>query len=247
MATLSVIIITRNEEKNLVRALESVKFADQIVICDSHSTDRTIEIAESFNCEIITRDFTGYGAAKQAALEQASGDWVLSIDADEEVDDKLRAEIKRIVTEGTLSGYFVNRKSRFLGRWMNHSGWYPDWILRLFRRGQGSFSEDRVHESIRVDGSTGQINGHLLHYTDPDISHYLSKLDRYTTLSAESLAGAERRFKKSDLLLKPFAVFVKIYIMKRGFRDGIQGLLLASFSSFHVLCKYAKLWELERK
>lgn len=247
MATLSVIIITHNEENNLPRVLESVKFADEIVVNDSNSTDRTVEVARSFNCKVILSEFTGFGDAKQRALEQATGNWVLSIDADEEVDSVLQQQIKEAVNSDKAAGYLLNRKSQFLGRWIEHSGWYPDWVLRLFKRDSGSFDESLVHESISVGGAVAKLSGNLLHYTDPDISHYLAKMDRYTTLSAQTLHERGRRFRCFDLLLKPCAIFLKMYLLKQGFRDGIQGLLLALFSSFHVLCKYAKLWELRHK
>jgi hypothetical protein len=247
MATLSVIIITNNEEKNLTRALESVKFADEFVVCDSGSTDSTLEIARSYNCKIVYSEFRGFGAAKQSALDNATGDWILSIDADEEVSESLQAAIKSVLNAGEYDAYYLNRKSKFLGKWISHSGWYPDWILRMFRREKSRFDQQLVHEGVHVDGKTGKLQGLLLHYTDPDISHYLSKMDRYTTLSAQTLVSEERRFHVSDLIFKPTAIFIKMFFLKLGFLDGVHGLALASLSSFHVLCKYAKLWELQRR
>jgi glycosyltransferase involved in cell wall biosynthesis len=246
MPGLSVIMITNNEAENLPRALASVAFADEIVICDSNSSDDTVRIARAHGARVIVREFTGFGAAKQAALEQATGEWVFSLDADEEVDGTLQREIVQAVYSTEFDAYEVNRSSNYLGRWLRHSGWYPDWVLRLFRRERGRFSENKVHEAIVVDGSIGRLGGHLLHYTDPHIEHYVSKLNRYTSLSAQDLSERGRRFRVSDLFLKPPAIFIKIYLLKQGFRDGIQGLLLAVLSSFHVFCKYAKLWEVER-
>lgn len=246
MATLSVIMITNNEARNLPRALDSVSFADEVVINDSGSTDGTLEIARSRGCKIIQSEFAGFGIAKQAALDAATSDWVLSIDADEEVDEALANAIRVAIAGSAFDGYNVNRKSQFLGRWILHSGWYPDYLPRLFRRDKGHFTFDRVHERIEVDGSLGKLEGSLLHYTDPDIEHYLNKLNRYTTLSAEILQGQGKCFRVSNIVVKPPATFVKMYFLKAGFRDGIQGLLLALLSSFHVLCKYAKLWERQR-
>jgi glycosyltransferase involved in cell wall biosynthesis len=243
MPTLSVILITKNEANNLRRALDSVRFADEIIINDSGSTDATLEIAQKYGCRIIQSEFLGFGAAKQVALDQAKSDWVLSLDADEEIDPLLASAIKQAVTNADYNGYNLNRKSQFLGRWMLHSGWYPDYLLRLFRRNCGRFTGDSVHERIEIDGVLGKLEGHILHYTDPDIGHYLEKLNRYTTLSADTLHEQGKRFKTLDVVLKPPATFVKMYILRSGFRDGIQGLLLALLSSFHVLCKYAKLWE----
>jgi (heptosyl)LPS beta-1,4-glucosyltransferase len=246
MPTLSVIIITKNEANNIRRALDSVKFADEIIINDSGSTDGTVEIASEYGCRIIRSEFKGFGQAKQTALDAAKSDWVLSLDADEEVDQSLATAIAQALKNTEFSGFYLNRKSHFLGRWMLHSGWYPDYLPRLFRRGRGRFTSDSVHERIEIEGTVGKLEGHLLHYTDPDVEHYLQKLSRYTTLSAETLHGRGRRFKAFDVVFKPPATFVKMYVLKSGFRDGIQGLLLALFSSFHVLCKYAKLWERQR-
>jgi glycosyltransferase involved in cell wall biosynthesis len=247
MPTLSVIIITRNETSNIRRALDSIRFADEIIINDSGSTDGTIEIAQSYGCRIIQSEFAGFGAAKQTALAAAKSDWVLSLDADEEIDPILASTIKEAMTNADFNGYHLNRKSQFLGRWMLHSGWYPDYLPRLFRRSSGRFTGDNVHERIEIDGPLGKLEGHILHYTDPDVEHYLEKLNRYTSLSADMLQAQGRQFKTLDVVFKPPATFVKMYILKSGFRDGIQGLLLALLSSFHVLCKYAKLWERQRQ
>ena len=247
MPTLSVILITNNEANNIRRALDSVKFADEIILNDSGSTDGTLEIAQTYGCRIIRNEFVGFGVAKQTALDAAQSDWVLSIDADEEIDQALASMIKQAMASTDYNGYNLNRKSQFLGRWIQHSGWYPDYLPRLFRRDRGRFTSDSVHERIEIDGALGKLEGHILHYTDPDIDHYLEKLNRYTTLSAEALHGQGRPFKILDILIKPPATFIKMYFFKSGFRDGIQGLLLALLSSFHVLCKYAKLWERQRR
>jgi len=244
---LSVIIITLNEERNLRRCLESVRFADEIVLNDTGSTDRTLDIAREFNCRILEMPFPGFGVAKQKALEAATGDWVLSIDADEEMDEELQRAVKAAVAGGEHAGYEIVRKSQFLGRWIMHSGWYPDKILRLFRREQARFTDARVHERAVVDGNIGQLTGHMLHYTYGDISQYLKKMDQYSTLSALTLHKDGRRFAASQLLVKPPAFFVKMYLLKSGWRDGLPGLILALLSSFHELVKFAKLWELERR
>jgi glycosyltransferase involved in cell wall biosynthesis len=246
MAKLSVIVITNNEEKNLPRMLASVSFADEFIVNDSGSADRTLEFAKLHDCRIIHSEFVGFGAAKQAALETATNDWVLSIDADEEVDEELKNAIVAAIETNDFDGFLIKRKSQFLGRWILHSGWYPDRIIRLFRRSKGRFTGDSVHERVEVDGRIGRLEGHLLHYTDPDIEHYLNKLNRYTTLSAGILQNQGRRFRVSNVIVKPPATFIKMYFLKSGYRDGIPGLLLALLSSFHVLCKYAKLWERQK-
>lgn len=247
MAKLSVIIITHNEEKNLRRCLESVKYADEIIINDSGSSDKTLDIALEFGCRTISTTFTGFGAAKQLALDQATGDWVLSIDADEEIDEQLREAIIGAIRNEGIDGWRLNRKSQFLGRWITHSGWYPDYILRLFKREKARFTTSQVHERVEIDGQVGTLPGHILHYTDPNVSHYLMKLDRYTALSAKMLFESGKSFHWYYLIVKPFAIWVKMYILKRGFLDGLPGFTLASLSSFHVFCKYAKLWELRKQ
>jgi glycosyltransferase involved in cell wall biosynthesis len=259
MPRLSVIIITNNEEENLPRCLKSVSFADEIILNDSGSSDRTLEIAREHGCKIIENKFTGFGAAKQSALDQATGEWVLSIDADEEVDDALREAIKGAIRKANKdtnnqanassshSAFQINRQSQFLGRWINHSGWYPDHITRLFRREQARFTDSVVHEKVIVDGTIGRLEGRLLHYTDPTLTHYFHKLNHYTSLSAQSLMKEGKRFRIHYLLIKPWAIFIKMYFLKQGFRDGIHGLILALLSSVHVMVKYAKLWELQRR
>jgi glycosyltransferase involved in cell wall biosynthesis len=246
VARLSVIIITHNEEINLRRCLESVKFADEIILNDSGSTDETLAIALEFNCKTVTSQFAGFGLAKQKALDLATGEWVLSIDADEEIDEELKRHINTAIASSDCDGYLLNRKSQFLGRWITHSGWYPDRILRLFKRSAAKFTDSRVHEKVVVTGRVENLSGHILHYTDPNISHYLIKLDRYTTLSAQMLHADGKPFHWWYLILKPMAIWVKMYILKRGFLDGMPGFILAGLSAFHVYCKYAKLWELRK-
>lgn len=245
MPRISAIIIVYNEEKNIQRCLESLNWADEIVVVDSFSQDRTKEIASSFTTKIFDLEWQGFGKQKEFARTKASYKWVLSIDADEVVSEKLRDEIKNILSKDDASdGYYIPRLSNFLGRWIRHSGWYPDRVLRLFKKDKARFDESPVHEKLILDGKAGFLKDDILHYTDPDISHYLSKMDRYTTLSAEKLAAEGKSVTLFDLLFRPMAIFVKMYLFKAGFLDGWQGFVLACFSSFHVFTKYAKLWHL---
>ncbi|HVP37114.1 MAG TPA: glycosyltransferase family 2 protein [Terriglobales bacterium] len=246
MARISAIIIVYNEEKNIQRCLESLSWADEIVVVDSFSQDRTKDIASSFTNKIFDLEWQGFGKQKEFARQKASNDWVLSIDADEVVSEKLREEIKSIINKNnSLDGYYIPRLSNFLGRWIKHSGWFPDRVLRLFRKDRAEFDESPVHEKLILDGKSGFLKNEILHYTDPDISHYLSKLDRYTTLSAQKLLTEGRNPTLFDLLFRPMAIFFKMYLFKSGFLDGWQGFVLACFSSFHVFVKYAKLWHLK--
>jgi len=247
MPRITAIIITYNEEKNIRRCLESLSWVDEIVVVDSFSQDRTKEIASSFTDKIFDLEWQGFGKQKEFARTKASYDWVLSIDADEVVPEKLREEIKNIINKNNpLDGYYIPRLSNFLGRWIKHGGWYPDYVLRLFKKDKARFDESLVHEKLILEGKTGFLKNEILHYTDPDISHYLSKMDKYTTLSAQKLLAEGKSVTLFDLLFRPVAIFFKMYLFKSGFLDGWQGFLLASFSSFHVFVKYAKLWHLRK-
>jgi glycosyltransferase involved in cell wall biosynthesis len=249
MKALSVIVITRNEAHNLAACLDSVPFADEIVVVDSQSTDDTRAIAARYTDRVYDLPWKGYGPAKQAALERATGRWVLSLDADEKLDAELARAIESAVHEpaGAFAGYRLDRISNFLGRWIRHSGWYPDFVLRLGLREQSSFSPDVVHERLLVDGPTGTLHGRLLHYTDPDFRHYLDKLGRYAELSAQKLHAEGRAARLSDITLRPVYQFVRSYLLQAGFLDGAPGLLLAGGSAFHVFAKYARLWDLARQ
>ncbi len=246
--SLSVIVITRNEEANLRRCLESVKFVDQVVVVDSGSTDGTVTIARSFNAEVHQIAWTGFGNAKQFALSKATCEWVLSIDADEEVSVDLTAEIKRTITQAdSVAGYEMPRLTNFLGKWIYHSGWYPDRVLRLFRRTSGRFTPDIVHERVIVDGRVGRCTGHLLHYSYPSLEVYFEKFNRYTTEGAELEASRGKTAGLLDLTIRPGVAFFKHYISKAGFLDGIEGLVISVLSAVAVFVKYAKLRDRNRQ
>jgi glycosyltransferase involved in cell wall biosynthesis len=245
LSKISCIIITRNESKNIRRCLQSLSWTDEMVVVDAQSTDDTKKIASEFTDQVFDLRWEGFGPAKQFAKNQASGEWILSVDADEVVSDKLRDEIKRTISsQDPLDGYYLPRKSSFLGRWIRHGGWYPDWVLRLFRRDKGDFTPRLVHEEVRVEGRCGYLKNDLLHYTDPDFSHYLRKLNQYTTLNALQLSQEGRRSNLGDILLRSPAAFIRMYILKKGFLDGREGLILSVSSAFHVFAKYVKLWNL---
>lgn len=246
MGKLSVIVITKNEEKNLPDCLESVRWADEIVVVDSASTDKTVEIAQRFTSKVYIRPWDGFAAAKNFALQQCTSDWILWLDADERVTDGLADEIQGIVRQGDnhTAAFEFPRKAYFLGRWIKHCGWYPGYVVRLFKRGAGSFREVKVHESLIVDGTTSRLQHDLLHYTDPNLWHYFEKFNRYTTLAAEELAGGGARFSLGQLIVRPTWVFIRMYVIKRGFMDGVEGFILSVLSSCYVFTKYAKLWEL---
>jgi glycosyltransferase involved in cell wall biosynthesis len=242
------VIITYNESRNIRRCLESVSWADEIVVVDSHSTDDTKIIASEFTDKIYDLRWEGFGPAKEFAKSQATVEWILSVDADEVVTENLRDEIKGTIrSEDSKNGYFIPRRSNFLGRWIRHGGWYPDLVLRLFRKAKGEFTQRLVHEEVRVDGRKGCLKNDLLHYTDPDFDHYLEKLNRYTSLDALQLSTEGREAKLLYILLRPPLTFFKMFIFKRGFLDGVPGLILSVSSAFHVFSKYVKLWHLNQQ
>ncbi len=248
MKALSAVIITKNEEANIRRCLESLKFADEIIVIDSHSTDQTISIASQLGAQVFTRPWQGFGPAKQAGVDCASGQWILSIDADEEVPHELAAEIKAMIDSSNgCSAFYLKRKTMFLGRWILHCGWYPGYVVRLFKKNEGKFDNAIVHEKVEFQGRAGYLDCDLLHYSYPDLESYLTKFNGYTTLGAQEAHRAGKRAGWPDLILKPPFSFIRHYIIKQGFRDGREGFILSVLSSLAVLVKYAKLYTLQKK
>ena len=244
--SVSIVIITLNEEENLPRTLASVTWADEIVVLDSGSTDRTREIAESFHAKFFCESWRGFAAQKNSALQNAGGDWILSLDADEEVEPALAGEIRETVGQNpSEAGFWIPRKNFFLGRWIRHGGFYPDPKLRLFRRGTGVFEERLVHEDIHVQGSTAKLKSHLLHHAYPKLESYLEHMNRYSSLGAEMVAKdkGSRGFSFSDIVLRPGFTFLYNYFLRGGFLDGREGLLLHLYHANYVSWKYAKVWE----
>jgi glycosyltransferase involved in cell wall biosynthesis len=249
MKRLSVITLTLNEAHNIGECLQSVSWADQIVVIDAGSTDGTVDIARRYTPQVEVLPWKGYGAARNAALERVTGDWVLWLDADERVTAELAEEITRVLATDSpgVDGYAVARRAYFCGKWIRHCGWYPGRVVRLFRKGKARFSETRVHEQLVIDGRVVDSRHDILHYTDPDLNHYFSKFNRYTTLAAEDLAQNGRGPRISDLIVKPAFMFVKMYILRLGFLDGVHGLVLSKASAAYVFAKYAKLWDISRQ
>ena len=252
---LSVVIITRNEEVNIGRTLESVQWAEERIVVDSGSTDRTQEIARQHGARLFEEEWKGYAAQKNSAIGKASCDWVLSLDADEQVSPELAENIRRISTTAefsTANGFFVARRNFFLGRWIRHGGFYPDRKLRLFRRGTGEFIERAVHETMRVNGRTATLNGDLIHHAYPTLTGYIETMNRYSTLAADVLIR-ERRVRRSlawffvNVRLRPVLNFIWNYFFRGGFLDGREGFLLHRYHNVYVSWKYAKAWEIFRQ
>ena len=247
MTKLSVVVICYNEEAILGKCLSAVQWAEEIVVLDSFSTDRTLEVARQYTARVSQSEWQGYAKQKALALTYASHPWVLSLDADEVVSPELAQEIQSLlVGEPGLAGYRVPRLAFYLGRFLRHC-WYPDLKLRLFRKDRGRWSDHEVHESFLLDGPAGQLKNPLFHYSFPSIEDHLRTIQQYTTLGAESLANAGRVFSLARLLGSPLFMFLQQYIGKRGFLDGIPGLIASLLSAFHEFVKYAKLYELTSK
>lgn len=246
---LSVVTIALNEEHNIVECLDSVRWADELIVVDSGSSDRTVELATQYPARVMELPWRGYGATKNDALRHATGDWILWLDADERVTPELAAEIRAKVNEnnGSYAGYSVARRAYFLGKWIRHCGWYPSRVTRLFRRDRGKFTENKVHEMLLLDGAVNHLSHDLLHFTDPNLYHYFEKFNRYTSLAAEDMNGAGEHFSLYDVLLRPPFAFFKMFVLRRGFLDGMHGFILSAVSMAYVFVKYAKLWELQKK
>jgi len=241
-------VITLNEEHNLAAALESLSFADEIIVVDSESTDRTVEIARQFTDRVFVRPWPGYSAQKNFAAEQASNDWVFSLDADERVSKELGRVIATLKnTEPPAAGFEMKRCAFYLGRWIKHSGWYPDYKLRLYDRTRGRWRGDYVHETLEADGRVERLEGDLLHYTVRNASQHHLRMDRYTTLAAAKLYAQGKRVSFASLLFLPIAVFIRSYIFKLGILDGIPGLAIARFAAHYEFLKNLKLWEMRMK
>lgn len=241
MLKISATLVTLNEESNLPRAIESLRCCDEIVVVDSGSHDRTVEIASKLGARVIETEWRGYAAQKNFAAEQAAHDWILSLDADEALSESLEAEIWDIKRSGPQAdAYTIPRLAQYMGRWIFHSGWYPDRKVRLYDRSKAKWVGEYVHESVRVNGRVAHLKSNLLHYTCDSLSQHLKTTDRYTTLAAQELAAQGRRVPLWRLLLSPPWAFVKTYLFQRGFQDGFEGLVIAYMAATYVFVKYAK-------
>jgi glycosyltransferase involved in cell wall biosynthesis len=247
--SISVIVITRDEEAAIARSLDSVSWADEIVVVDSGSVDRTVEIARERGAKVIvTPDWPGFGPQKNRALDLATCDWVLSLDADEWLTPKSEAEIKAVMSAtAARDAYRLPRRSSFCGRFMRHSGWSPDYVVRLFRRESARFSDDSVHERVIVDGSLGTLREPIMHETFVDLDDLLGKMTRYSTLTARQLQQAGKSAGLVEAVGRALWAFVRTYVFRAGFLDGREGFMLAVATAEGTYYRYAKLMLLSRK
>lgn len=246
LVKISATIIVYNEEDNIADVCETVSWADEIVIVDSASSDRTVEIARKYTDNIFNREFRGYKDKHEFADAETTGDWIFWIDADERVTPELRASIEAVKKrdENSLpNGFRIARKTWYLDRWIKHSGWYPDYQMRLYRKSGSFWDGVSPHETARVEGKTEILRGEFLHYTKRDLSEHHRVLDSYTTLAAENFHKHGKIIGGLGLFFHPIGAFLRTYVLKQGFRDGIPGLMIAMFTAYSVFLKYAKLWE----
>lgn len=247
--TLTVSIITLNEEKNLARTLESVKkFADEIVIVDSGSTDKTEEIAKSFNAKFYFQKWLGYGPQRNKAIELASSEWVLNIDADEEISEELAKKIVDIKDEknGNIDVFKINFMSVCFGKKIKHGGWSNSYRIRLFKKNSGRFNENNVHEEFITNSHIGKINEYILHHSYSDLEDYFTKFNKYTTLGAIEYYKKNKKANLVSIVLNPIYKFIRMYFFRLGFLDGLEGFILAITSSLYTMVKYYKLKEIYR-
>ena len=234
-------IITLNEERNIARAIESLRCCDEILIVDSGSVDRTVELAQNLGARVIEAGWRGYAAQKNWAAEQAAHEWILSLDADEALSEALEAEIWSLKKSGPRhDAYTMPRLARYLGKRILHSGWYPDRKIRLYQRGKARWVGEFIHESVDVDGRIGHLESNILHFTCESLSEHLKTLDRYTTLAAQEIAARKIRVPLHRLILDPAWTFLKSYFLQRGFLDGLEGLTIAYMAAFYTFLKYSK-------
>ena len=243
---LSVVIITRDAASQIVPCLKSAAFADEIVVVDSGSADDTVGLAIANGARIVSREWEGFGKQKQYAVAQAQHDWVLCLDSDERVTDELRASIEAALRVPEFKTYKMPRRNRFMGRYLRHGEGYPDWSLRLFHRAHASWSDDTVHEKVETLVSVGILKGDLLHESEQGIADYLHKQNGYTTIQARDLHAAGARGDAAKLVLSPLVRFIKFYVLRRGFLDGVPGLIHILIGCFNTFSKYAKLIEFNK-
>lgn len=249
--TLSAVVITLNEEEHLPACLESLDWADDLVVVDAGSTDRTREIAHAAGARVFVNAWQGFGAQKNFAFERARGDWILIVDADERISPGLRDEIRELLggdAPPAFDAYAVVRRNLWLGQWLRWGGAYPDRQIRLIRRGRARYDDRPLHENLMIEGSVGVLRGHVIHEALRGLDERLPKLNRYTDLAVKEGLAKRGAIRWYDLLVRPLAIFLKVYAVKQGFRDGVMGFVYAGLNSFAEFAKYAKMWEaLEKK
>jgi glycosyltransferase involved in cell wall biosynthesis len=243
------VVITKNEEANIQDCLRSAQWANELIVIDAESRDRTVDLAQECGAKVFVRPWPGFGLQKNFGMEQTSSDWILILDADERVTEDLRGEVLACLDRwrpGAPVAYRIPRRNIFYGAWVRGGGVYPDYQVRLFRRGVAQYNDVAVHENLIVDGAIGTLAGHLDHYTERRIQDHFKKFGLYTTLAAQEKAKRVQTVGWTDLVFRPLVVWAKSYVLKQGFRDGVRGIILSVFASMYTFVKYAKLWDATR-
>lgn len=246
---ISFVMVTFNEERNIEECLESAKWGDEIIVVDSFSTDRTVEICKKYTGRVYQRSWPGFGKQKNFSIEQATMDWTFVLDADERIPEELRGEIEGILAaeETVFSAYRLARKNYFYGHWLRWGGQYPDWQTRLFRKGAGLYDNTEPHEGFIFKGKLGTLKNPLIHYSERKISDHFPKLNNYSSLAAAQRVQTCKKVHGYDLFFRPLINFFQVYFRKQGFRDGIPGFIQAIFKSLYTFVKYAKVWEIHQR
>jgi len=248
--SISACVIARDDEREIGRCLASLAFADEcVVVVDDRSADATEAVARAGGARVLRHPYAGNVAQKNFCLEQVKGDWVVALDADEALSAPLAARLRERIARAdpALSGFEVNRVTHHLGRWIRHGDFHPDWQLRVFRRTEGRWSGHEPHGRVSVAGRVERVAGDLEHYSYRDLADQLERIRRFSGIEARALSEAGRRARLRDLALRPPARWLRAYVLKAGFRDGVPGFILAGMTAFHVFLKYARLWELQRR
>ena len=244
--TICCAIVVFNEERNIREALDSVSWMDEIIAVDSYSADNTVQICREFTPHVFQRKWNCFGEQKNFAIDHATSDWVFILDADERVSDGLRAEIQRVLAASDQAGpvaYTLPRKNYYYGEWVRWGGVYPDYQLRLFRRGVGRLDDSEPHNRFVFEGLHGYLTNDLDHYTERTIEDHFKKFNNFTTLAARERGKTKKTVRWTDLTVRPLFTFWKYYVRRQGFRDGVRGLIVCVFASMYTFVKYAKLWD----
>lgn len=248
MAEVSVVVLTRNEEENIGPCLETLQWADELLVLDSFSDDATVDIAREMGAGVHQHPFVNYALQRNAGLQLAGKEWVFFVDADERVTPELAEEIRRVVDEAGFAGWWVPRKNYIFGRWIRHAGWFPDYQLRLLRRDRARYDEGReVHELVDLDGEAGYLEGLMIHYNYDTIGQFRARQDMYTNYEARMMLENGERARIHNLVLQPLRQFGWRYVTLEGYKDGWHGLLLSLLMAYYELVRYKKLWRLERE
>ena len=250
LPSVTCVVITKNEDANIQDCLNSVQWTDELIVVDAQSSDKTVELARTCGAKVFVRPWPGFGLQKNFGMAQALSDWILILDADERVTEELRGEVKTCIegwTPGASVAYRIPRRNFYYGAWVSGGGVYPDYQVRLFRRGMAQYNDVAVHENLLVDGEIGTLIEHIDHYTERRIQDHFKKFGLYTTLAAREKAKRVQVVGWTDLVFRPLVVWFKTYLLKQGFRDGVRGLIICIFASMYTFVKYAKLWDTTRQ